>query len=230
MVLEKKDFVEIKFTGKVKDGEIFDSNIKEDMEALHKGHDHSPDPKPFIFCLGQGMFLKSLDDFLIGKLETEKTYDLSLSPEKAFGLRDPKLIQRMPSRIFKEHKIAPLPGMTFDFDGRAGKVLTVSGGRIMVDFNHGLAGRDIEYKVKLVRKITDEKEKVESLNDFFFRKPLDFKIQGKKLIFNFGEDEKQAKNLIELLKDKYKEMLDLEVETIVKEVKEEKKKEEKKSQ
>jgi len=223
MVLQEKDFIEIKFTGRVKNGEVFDSNIKEDLETLHKGHDHEVDPKPFIFSLGQGMFLKSLDEFLIGKPEDKKEYNLSLAPEKAFGLRDSKLIQRMPSRVFKEHKMNPFPGATFDFDGRAAKVLTVSGGRVMVDFNHNLAGKDIEYKIKFVRKIVDEKEKVESLNDFFFRKSLDFEIKEKKLIFNLGAEEGQMKNLLELLKDKYKDMVDLEVE-----VKEEKKEEKKK--
>jgi FKBP-type peptidyl-prolyl cis-trans isomerase SlyD len=212
MVLEKKDFIEIKFTGRVKNGEVFDSNIKEDLEELHKGHDHPVDPKPFIFCLGQGMFLKSLDDFLIGKPEDQKEYNLSLAPEKAFGKRKSELIQRMPSRIFKEHKMRPVVGMTFDFDGRAAKVLTVSGGRVVVDFNHNLAGKDIEYKIKFVRKLDNVKEKIESLNDFFFRKPLDFEVKEKKLIFNLGEEEGQMGNLLELLKDKYKEMVNLEIE------------------
>ena len=204
MVLKEKDFIEIKFTGKVKDGEIFDSNIKEDLEKIQT--QNPVEAKDFIFCLGQGMFLKSLDDFLIGKLETEKDYDIVLPPEKAFGNRDPGLIQRIPSRIFKEHKIAPFPGITFNFDGRAGKVLTVSGGRVMVDFNHGLAGKDIEYKIKLIRKVIDEKEKIKSLNDFFFRKSLNFEVKENKLIFNLNKEDAQLKNLIELLKDKYKEM------------------------
>ena len=228
MVLKEKDFIEIKFTGKVKDGEIFDSNIKEDLEKIQT--QNPVEAKDFIFCLGQGMFLKSLDDFLIGKLETEKDYDIILPPEKAFGNRDPGLIQRIPSRIFKEHKIAPFPGITFNFDGRAGKVLTVSGGRVMVDFNHGLAGKDIEYKIKLIKKVTDEKEKIKSLNDFFFRKSLNFEVKENKLIFNLDKEDSQLKNLIELLKDKYKDMLNLEVEVKVGEVKEEKKEEDKKSQ
>ena len=225
MVLKEKDFIEIKFTGKVKDGEIFDSNIKEDLEKIQT--QNPVEAKDFVFCLGQGMFLKSLDDFLIGKLETEKDYDIVLPPEKAFGNRDPGLIQRIPSRIFKEHKIAPFPGITFNFDGRAGKVLTVSGGRVMVDFNHGLAGKDIEYKIKLIRKVIDEKEKIKSLNDFFFRKSLNFEVKENKLIFNLNKEDAQLKNLIELLKDKYKEMLDLEVEVRLGEEKEEKKKEDK---
>lgn len=226
MVLKEKDFVEIKFTGRVKDGPVFDSNIKEDLEKISETKG-SVEVKDFIFCLGQGMFLKSLDDFLIGKSEKPENYDLVLPPEKAFGNRDSKLIQRIPSRIFKEHKINPFPGITFNFDGQAGKVLTVSGGRVMVDFNHSLAGKIVEYKIKFIRKVTDEKEKIKSLNDFFFRKPLDFEIKEKKLIFNLNKEDSQLRNLIELLKDKYKEMLGLEVEVEVGEVKEEKKKEEK---
>ena len=35
MALQKKDFIEIEFTGKVKDGEVFDSNIKEDLKKLN---------------------------------------------------------------------------------------------------------------------------------------------------------------------------------------------------
>ena len=63
MVLEKKDFIEIEFTGKtLNDGKVFDSNIKENLEKLHTGHNHSIEAKPFIFALGQGMFLKGIDD------------------------------------------------------------------------------------------------------------------------------------------------------------------------
>ena len=32
MSLQKKDFIEIEFTAKVKGGDIFDSNIKEDLK------------------------------------------------------------------------------------------------------------------------------------------------------------------------------------------------------
>ena len=48
MVLQKKDFIEIEFTGKIKNGEIFDSNIKEDIEKSNLNLKVSP----FIFCLG----------------------------------------------------------------------------------------------------------------------------------------------------------------------------------
>ncbi len=52
MSLQKKDFIEIEFTGRVKNGEIFDSNIREDLESFHKGHNHEIKTEPFALCLG----------------------------------------------------------------------------------------------------------------------------------------------------------------------------------
>lgn len=203
MAFKKGDFIEIEFTGKVKGGGIFDSNIKEDLEKIESKNK----PKPFIFCLGEGMFIKGVDNFLIGKEIGE--HNIFVNPEDAFGKRDPKLIQMIPIRNFKEHKLNPIPGSIFNFDGKLAKVLTVSGGRVMIDFNNPIAGKDLEYKVKVTREIKDEKEKVEALNDFFFRKELDFEIKDKKLIMKVPLDIKQ---FLELFKDKYKEMLGLDVE------------------
>jgi peptidylprolyl isomerase len=54
-------------------------------------------------------------------------------------------------------------GLQVNIDGAIGVVRTVSGGRTVVDFNHPLAGKDISYKVNVIRKITDDKEKIKSL-------------------------------------------------------------------
>ena len=208
MILQKKDFIEIDFTGRVKDGEVFDSTIKEDLEKLHSGHDHPIEAKPFVFCLGEGMFLKSIDDFLISK-ETDKSYEIELEPEKAFGKRNPSFVQMIPLKIFKEKNINPITGAMFNFDGKIGKVLAVSGGRVMVDFNHFLSGKNLTYKINVLRKIDNLDEKVESLNDFFFRKNFKHEIQGEKLIL---EVEKPLVKIVELFKDKFREMLGLDLE------------------
>ncbi len=215
MELRKKDFIEIEFTARIRDGDIFDSNIKEDL----KDRDLKTEPKPFIFSLGQGMFLDGIDNFLIGKEIGE--YNIELTPEKAFGKRDANLIQMMPIKIFVEQKINPIPGVMFNFDGRIGKILTVTGGRVMVDFNNPIAGKDVEYKIKILRKVENINEKVKALIDFLFKRDLKFEIKDKKLIL---EVEKPMKSFIELFKDKFQDILDLELE--VKEI-EEKKDEEK---
>ncbi|MFZ1970884.1 MAG: peptidylprolyl isomerase [Candidatus Nanoarchaeia archaeon] len=207
MTLQKKDFIEVEFTAKVKGGETFDSNIKEDLEKLHEGHDHSIEAEPFIFCLGEGMFLKGVEDFLIGK--EIGNYEVELPPEKAFGKRNPQLVQRIPLKVFKEQKLNPIPGFAFNFDGRIGRVLASSGGRVIVDFNNPIAGKDVIYKIKILRKVDNLNEKSRALIKFLFREDVKFEIKDKKIII---EVEKPLVEFVKLFKDKFKEMLDLELE------------------
>lgn len=203
MKLKEKDFIEIEFTARVKDGEIFDSNIKEDLKEL----DPKTEPKPFVFALGQGMFLKGVEDFLIGKNIGQ--YEIELAPEKAFGKRDPKLIQRVPAKVFKEHDLRPVPGIVFNFDGRIGKVLTVSGGRVMVDFNNPVAGRDVVYKMKVLKRVDGLNEKVKAINEFLFRRDMKFEVKDKKVIMQV---EKEMLKFVEMFKEKFKDILGMELE------------------
>jgi FKBP-type peptidyl-prolyl cis-trans isomerase 2 len=208
MTFEKNDFIEIEFTGRIKDGEVFDSNIQEELSKLNSNQP----AKPFVFCIGQDMFLNGIEEFLIGK--DVGSYEIDLIPEKAFGPRNPSLVQMIPLKIFIEHKVNPIPGAVLTFDNKLGKVLTVSGGRVMVDFNNPLSGKEVVYNIKVTRKIEDVNEKVSALNEFLFRRDFKFEIKDKKLIL---ETEKQFKSFIELFKDKFKEMigLDLEVKEIL---------------
>lgn len=228
-MLKKKDFVEIEFTARVKDGEIFDSNIKEDLEKSNL----NIEAKPFIISIGEGMFLKGVEDFLEGKDIGE--YEVELTPEKAFGNRDSKLVQLMPTRIFREQNINPIPGFMFNFDGRIAKIISVSGGRIRVDFNNPIAGKTVVYKIKVLRKVDDLNEKTKTFINFLFKKDFEFEIKDseqtqassaenvkrdKKLII---KADKQFSKFIEIFKDKFKEVLGLELE--VKEISKEASKE-----
>ena len=189
-----KDFIEIEFTGRIKDGEIFDSNIQEDLEKLYSNRNHEVKSNPFVFCIGEGMFLRAIDDFLTGK-EIGKKYEIELNPEKAFGKRNPSLIKIIPMRLFKQQRTPPQPGMMFNFDDQIGKVISVSGGRVITDFNNPLAGKIIIYNLNVKRKVTNIDERIKSLMNFFFRKEFDYKITEKKIII---EAEKPFIKFIEL--------------------------------
>ncbi len=217
MVLNKKDFIEIEFTGRVKDGEIFDSNIKKDLEEANL----KTEAKPFIFCLGEGMFLKGVEDFLLGKEVGE--HKIELAPEKAFGNRDPKLIQMIPMKIFREQKINPIPGVMFNFDGKIAKILSVSGGRVLVDFNNPIAGKDVVYKLKILRKVEDINEKIKAFINFLFRRDLKFEVRQeanslasssksqtkeKKIII---EIETQMAKFAEMFAEKFKDVFNMEL-------------------
>ena len=203
MLIQKKDFIEVEFTGKEKDGRVFDSNVRKELEKINS---NSP-AKPFVFCLGEGMFLKAIEDFLIEKKIGK--YKIELTPEKAFGQRNSSLIQLIPMKVFKAQNIQPIPGAVFNFDGRPARILTVSGGRVMADFNNPLAGKTVVYDIDVKRKVDDLNEKVKALTDFFFRQELKFEIKDKKIIL---EAEKPLADYGKMFKDKFKEILGLELE------------------
>ena len=86
----------------------------------------------------------------------------------------------IPIKLFKAQKLNPYPGAVFNFDGRIAKVLSVSGGRVMVDFNNPLAGKIVIYEINVLRKVDDLNEKIKSFINFLFRRDLKFSIQDKK--------------------------------------------------
>jgi len=202
--IQKNDFIELEFTGKA-NNEVFDTTDK--VEAKKIGLD--ADVKPMIVSVGNEMLLKGLDESLEGK-EIGKKYSIDLKPEKAFGKRDPKMIRTMPIRIFHEKQMNPYPGLTVQMDNYIAKVLSVSGGRVSVDFNNPLAGKDITYEFTITRKINDTKEKINSLQDFFFRSRFDFEIKEGKVIFKKPE----IKPFIDIFKERFKTITGLDFEVI----------------
>lgn len=209
---KKSDFVEIKFTGFLK-GEVFDSNIDEDLKKI----DPKSKPKKTIVIIGEEMLVKGLDKALEGK-EVGKEYTAHLTPKEGFGERDRNLLKTIPLKVFTEQKINPYPGVVLQLDGHLAKVITVSGARVITDFNNPLAGKEIDYKFKVERIITEEKEKAESLIESLFRFKVDFEIKGNDLII---KGQKGLDIFVNAFKDKVKSLLGKDLKFELKEVKKE---------
>lgn len=203
--IKKNDFIELEFTGRVKNGEIFDTNIKDEARKINL----EIDSRPLIICIGQNMILPSIDEFLEGK-DTGK-YSLELTPEKAFGTRSSEMIKTMPLRIFLDKNIIPERGHVFQFDNLLGRVSAVSGGRVIVDFNNPLAGKEVVYELNIKRILAGLEEKVETLISLYFRRKLEFELKDSNLKIKV---EKQFAPLASYFKDKFKEILGLELEVI----------------
>jgi len=210
MAIQKNDFVELEFTGRA-NNEIFDTTSIE--EAKQMGLD--ADVNPISICVGAGMLLKGFDDSLEGK-EIGKKYTISLTPENAFGKRQVSMIRPVPLKIFIEKEMHPYPGMTVQLDNHIAKIISVSGGRVIVDFNNPLAGKDVEYIFTIKKKIEDEKEKIEALQNFFFREKYDFEVKDKKIILKNKPTDPLAstkiKFLAEIFNKKFQEILGLSLE------------------
>ena len=157
--INKRDFVEIEYTGRIKENnEVFDTT-NESIAKKNELHGHNFGPR--VICIGEEHILKGLDKNLEGK-EIGKEYELSLKPEDAFGNKNTQLIQLIPTNKFKQQNIQPMPGMQLNIDGMFGIIKTVSGGRILVDFNHPLAGKEVLYKIKVNKKVTEDREKLDA--------------------------------------------------------------------
>ncbi len=212
--IRKNDFIEVEFTGK-SNNEIFDTTSKKEAEQIGLG----AEVKPLIICVGSEMLVKGFDEDLEGK-EINKLYKLHLNPKQAFGIRNPSLIRVIPLRVFLEKKMNPVVGMTIQLDNNIAKIISVSGGRVTVDFNNLLAGKEIDYEYKIKRKILDNLEKVNALQEYFFKKKFEFdiktdeKTKKTRVIF---KDEK-IKPLLEMISGKFKEMTGFDFEVFDKEI------------
>ena len=100
-------------------------------------------------------------------MDVKEKKSIEISPDKAFGERNQKLIRLIPISEFRKHDTKPKPGMIFNADNMRGRVLTVSGGRVEVDFNHPLAGKTLIYDVEIVSKIEDTEEKIKAIFEIY---------------------------------------------------------------
>ncbi|RLE36859.1 peptidylprolyl isomerase, partial [Candidatus Woesearchaeota archaeon] len=160
--MKKGDFVELEYTGKIKDMDIVFDTTSEKEAKENNIHDAKASYGPIIICIGQGHVIKGLDEELEGK-EPGKKYHIELSPEQGFGKKNAKLIQLVATSKFIKQKINPMPGLQVNIDGMIGMIRTVSGGRTLVDFNHPLAGKELVYDFKINKIIKDDEEKLMAL-------------------------------------------------------------------
>lgn len=157
MTIKKGDFIKIDYTGKTVEEEIVFDTTNEQI-GKKEGFDKES-YEPVIICVGQGQVIKGLDEDLVDK-EINKDYSVKIIPEKAFGKKNSKDIQLVPLSKFKKENINPIPGLQVQIDNQNGIVKTVTGGRVMVDFNHPLSSKEVKYDYKILEKIEKDEEKI----------------------------------------------------------------------
>lgn len=132
------DKVKIEYTGTLEDGTIFDSSA-----------DHG---NPLEFEVGSGQVIKGFDDAILGMKEGEEK-QFSIEPADAYGEHDPTLVQKVPREIFPQDAEL-VPGLLFEAGLPTGEkvpatITDVQGGIVSVDLNHPLAGKKLNFKIKV---------------------------------------------------------------------------------
>ena len=161
MPIQEQDFLEVNYTGILSDtAQIFDTTIP--TVARKAQLPESDKLTPVIIQVGKHHLLPALEKQLIGK-EIGVTFSVHLEAKEAFGVRHAALTQLVPTKKFKEQNIVPVPHLQVNIDGRIGVIRSVSGGRTLVDLNHPLAGKAVDYELAILRSVTEPKEQAEAL-------------------------------------------------------------------
>jgi FKBP-type peptidyl-prolyl cis-trans isomerase SlyD len=180
MPLEKGTLIFANFTAKVKDtGEAVDTTREEDAKKLNI-YDAGRKYAPRLVAVGDGWVLSGLDEE-VKKMDVGDRKEIELSPEKAYGARDPTQTRMIPLRKFgdREHELSV--GDSVDVDNRVGIVRFIGSGRAQVDFNHRLAGKSIVYDFEVVRKVDGADGRVRALID------RRFGDEGEKVSFSLSD-------------------------------------------
>lgn len=188
MQIKENDFVEVEYTGKITDGNIIFDTTSESEAKAEGIYNPQTQYKPMIICVGQGHIIKGIDKFIVGK-ELNKEYTVEIKPEDGFGKKRGDLLQLIATQKFKKHGVNPMPGLQVNIDNTIGIIKTVTGGRTLVDFNHPCAGKELTYKVKVTKFVTDAKEKVTAVATM---------LLGAQLIQNVDVKENKAELTIQM--------------------------------
>lgn len=161
-VIATGDFVLVEMTGRAEETEeIFDTTDEETAKnAGIYAEDRVYGPKMVV--VGEGWILKGLDDRL-GGLKLGETANVDIPPKEAFGERNPENIKMVPFRVLRSKGINPVLGTQVEVDGRSAMVRSIGAGRVQLDYNHPLAGREIVYQVKVTERYETDEEKIRAL-------------------------------------------------------------------
>jgi len=163
--ISKGNFIELEYTGRIKLGlKVFDTS-NEEIAKSNKIYNSNMNYGPVVVCIGENNVIKGLDQKLEGR-EIGKEYDIELEADEGFGKKNPKLMKTVSTALFKKQNMNPYPGLQINAEGMIGTVRSVNGGRVMLDFNHPLAGRELVYSIKVLSLVEDIKKQVDSLVHF----------------------------------------------------------------
>jgi peptidylprolyl isomerase len=174
-MFNEKDFIEIEYTNTIKESSQIIETTDADVAKKNNVYNPKTEYGPKVICIGQNQIFPALEEEIKDK-ELNKEYEIILPPEKAFGKKNPKLLQLVSMSNFKKQNLNPYPGLAVNIDNMMGIVRTVSPGRVIIDFNHPLANKTIIAKIKILKKVTDTKEQVSSIISNYIK---DFKLEIK---------------------------------------------------
>jgi FKBP-type peptidyl-prolyl cis-trans isomerase SlyD len=177
--LQQGDFVRIAYTMRTipeeddEEGMVVDTTDVEVAEEADIDTDEY-EFEPRIIILGEGHVFEAVDEALVGS-EPGDSGTVTIPAAEAFGEVDEDEIRTVSaSKIDEDDRY---PGAQVQVDGEQGRIETIIGGRARVNFNHPLAGEDLEYDYEVLEVIDDRTEKAKGLLGLYLQQTPELWIQ-----------------------------------------------------
>lgn len=158
-IIESGDFIKVEFTGRIKEtGAVF-STSDEDTAKKFNIYDKKSKYGSIPVVAGQSFLLPGLDKKIIG-LEVGKAKTIIVPAEEAYGQKQESLIQTFPAKKVKESGFKLKKGEKIRNKNQVGTIISIKQGKVRVDFNHALSGKDLEFEVKVNEIVEDQTKKI----------------------------------------------------------------------
>lgn len=180
MAFNKGDIVRIDYKAYIADiGRLYDTTLE--SVAKEAGiYNEKYKYAPMAYIVGSDKFFKPLDE-AISDAEIGKETTIEIASSNAAGPRDPKLVETYSAREFHKKQINPYPGLDVRFGNRTGMVVSTGAGRVKVDFNNPLSGKDLSYTFTVTEVVTGNEEKAKAIVEMAFGTSDGF-------VFTFADD------------------------------------------
>ena len=126
----------------------FNYTLKVDGKIIDQSKD-----APLEYVYGEGGIIPGLQDGMTGMKQGEKKL-IRVVPEKAYGNIQPEALVEVPKdRLPKDQEIKLGMGISAKSqDGQAfqGRVIDIRPETVLIDFNHPLAGKELEFDIEVV--------------------------------------------------------------------------------
>ena len=182
MAFNKGDIVRIDYNAYIADiDRLYDTTSEsaaKDAGLYNEKYKYAP----MAYIVGSSKLFKALDDAItnaeIGKEET-----VEIESADGAGPRDPKLVEVYPIREFYKQEINPVPGLEVRLGNKTGIVMSAGAGRVKVDFNNPLAGKDLRYTFTVTEVVKDDEPKAKAIVEMNFGTSdgFNFKIDSDKV-------------------------------------------------
>ena len=193
--LNKGEIVRINYTARIiENDKVFDTtsaDVAKEAGIFNEKYSYAAMP----YIIGSGRFFKVLDE-AVANAEIGKETEIEIKCEDAVGAKDPKLIETYPIKEFYKQEIMPQPGLEVKLGDRTGTVVTVGAGRVKVDFNNFLAGKDLKYTFTVEEVMKDNQAKADAIvqMDFGNAEGFTFAFADDKVTVNVSDLTKFSQN------------------------------------